>query len=162
MSETPEEVFWKYARPCIDDLKRLDAIDSGVYDSLMVFFRSGTVPGRDLLESAFPNAIKRLVRFFEDENYWTVDNIRRYFLVYHNEVIDNKEDFYADKYSDQKIRDLCKVCVGIVLEKKGPVDNVIYLVDFGDKKEPVAGKYFLDANVGDKVSVHWRFAIEKL
>ena len=161
MIETPETVFFKYAYPCSDELLRLKTISPAQKDLLDYFFDQKKAPKRDLLEVCFPKAIERLKRFADGDDYWTVENIRSYFLVYHNKVIDNREGSYAT--CSRQIRDLCKVRCGEIHGIENINGNIVYVVRYNQFKETrVSGRYLPDAKVNDRISVHWRLAIEKL
>lgn len=160
MVETPEDVFFKYAYPCSAELLRRKTISPAQKELLDYFFEQKKAPKQDLLEVCFPNAIKRLKRFAVGEDYWTVDNIRAYFFVHHNNVIKNREGSYAT--STKQMCELCKVKFGRVLEIENINDNIVYVVKYNDgEKTKVSGRYLSDAETGDKISIHWKFAIEK-
>jgi len=162
MKENPEEVFFKYAYPCSSTLLQLGTINEAQFDLLNHYFEKNKTPDRDLLEICFPVAIKRLKRFASNSDYWNVDNIREYFFVHHNQVIDNKEGFYADVRCNDQVRELCKVQFCDIQRKETVAGNVVYHVEeLGGEQFKVSGKYLPDAKIGDRVSVHWRFAIEK-
>jgi len=161
MIDTPEMVFFKYAYPCSDELVRLKTISPAQKDLLDYFFDNNKAPKRNLLEVCFPNAIKRLKRFADDEDYWTVDNIREYFIVHHNKIIDDREGSYAS--CTRHMRELCKVRCGKISDIEDINGNIVYIVRYNQFEETrVSGRYLPDAKVNDRISVHWRFAIEKL
>ena len=162
MVETPETVFFKYAYPCSSELARRKTISPAQKDLLDYFLEHNKAPERELLEVCFPNAIKRLKRFADGRDYWSVDNIREYFFVHHNMIIDNKEESYSDKHSTPQMRDLCKVKFGKISDIENINGNIVYIVKYATFEERVSGRYLPDAKVNDKISIHWRFAIEKI
>ncbi len=160
--ETPEEVFFKYSADCAYDLLNLKLISEEDYRSIQLHREKGTALDRNYLQKLFPNAISRIEKLARSlgRGLWDSYVIRKYFLEEHNKVIDNREGLYRNA-TPQVIR-LCKVRVGKVINKKMVGRYVSYEVDYGDKVEQVIGKYLPDANVGDKISTHWRVAIEKI
>ena len=160
--ETSEDVFFKYSADCAYDLFSLKLISEEDYRNVQFHREKGTTPGRDYLQRIFPNAIRRIERLAKSlgRDVWDSYVIRKYFLEEHNNVIDNREGLY-EKATPQVIR-LCKVRVGRIIEK-GAIGKVTsYKVDYGDMIENVIGKYLPDANIGDKISTHWRFAVERV
>lgn len=161
-NETPEDVFFKYAADCAYDLFSLKLISEDDYKNVLLHRKKGTTPSRDYLQRIFPNAVMRIERVAKLLNgeVWDSYVIRKYFLEEHNKVIDNREGLY-EKATPQ-VRELCKVRIGTIIEKGVKGGVISYKVNYGDMIENVIGKYLPDANIGDKISTHWRFAVEKI
>lgn len=156
IDETPEAVFFRYSADCAYQLFSLNRITRQQYVMIMNFREKGEVPDRTFLEAVYPVAIERIKRLAKSlgKNYWDVEVIRKYFLEEHNKVIDRGEGYYAD--APLSLRELCKVRIGTVKAK----GNRSYRVDFGDREEDVVGKYVPNASIGDRISTHWKVAVE--
>ena len=161
--ETPEAVFFRYAFSCTDELYELSLISKEVLEKVRGYIESGQVPNRDFLESTYPNGLARIEKLAKSlgRDKWDEFVIRKYFLEEHNKVIDKREGSYRIMTTTQ--RELCKVRIGVVKKvymKEGKL--LTYDVDYGDRVQTVIGKYFSDARVGDRISTHWNFAVEKI
>ncbi len=161
-NETPEDVFFKYAADCAYDLFSLKLISEEDYKNVLLHRNNGTSPSRDYLQRIFPNAVRRIGRLANSlgREIWDVYTVRKYFLEEHNNVIDRREDLYQK--AAPQIRSLCKVRIGTIVEKELVGGVMGYKVDYGGMTENVVGKYLPNENVGDKISTHWRFAVENV
>ena len=163
MTEKPEEIFFRYAFSCGAELLELKLIGRDIYTRIESFLSEGKTPDREFLEATYPNAIKRIqvLALTLGRDKWDSTVIRQYFIDEHNKVIDNVEGNY--RLMSPQNRELCKVRVGVIKDRYLIKDKLLtYIVDYGDKTEEVVGKYLPDADIGDKITTHWRFAIEKL
>jgi hypothetical protein len=153
-----EEYFFRYAFPCAQVLLDQKKIDGQTYSMLKDLYERGKAPGREVLESSFRSAFRRLkiVAAEMERDAWDCEVIRRYFLEQHNEFIDRREGDYAR--FPASFCELCKVSTGEVISRDGSALRVN--VDGQQKK--VVGIYLADAKPGDRVSVHLGFAIEIL
>ena len=75
-------------------------------------------------------------------------------------MIDRKEGLYKD--APPVVIKYCKIRCGQIIERTGKGEKTLYTVEFDGEREKVVGKYLPDANIGDKISTHWKFAIEPL
>ena len=164
MTQTPEEVFFRYAYPCTSDLLALDMITQEKFKEITDLFKQGETPDRGFLEEAYPNAVKRIKRIAQElgKPYWTEEVIRHYFINHHNKVIDGGEGPYGKPYYTPKLKELCKVHIGQIKEKRIKNGTTIYHVNYNNSQTTIIGNLVPDADIGDKVSIHFRFAIEKL
>ncbi len=162
MNETPEKVFFKYAYPCGSDLLQLGLIDQTDFSKLEQYKKSGEIPERDILEKLYVNAFKRIdaVASSIGKSRWDVDSIRRYFLVEHNNIIDREKGLYKDAH--HTIKDLCKVRIGIVKKKESRNGTLVYSIDYGEHVEVAVGNDLPNVEIGERISTHWGFVVEKI
>ncbi len=158
--ETPEEVFFKYSIPCSHELLKLGSIDDETRKKVLDYTKKHIAPERTFLEQVYPAALKRIEKVAQElgVDKWNVLAIRKYFLEEHNRVIDRKEGNYSR--IPEKERELCKVRVGTVVGIEVKLKTVIYRIDYGDKLDIALGTYYSDAKIGDKISTHWKVAVE--
>lgn len=156
---SPEKYFLMYAYPCSFVLVDLGKITEEKRKELERKLLGNEPIDREELESIFKAAFKRLkeIAKHEGKDYWDLDVIKEYFFgEKHNDFIDKQDGMYAEV--SPTIRELCKVHKAEVAEKR---DNVLTV-----KYEGIARNVFAtlvpDARVGDKVTIHWAFAIEKV
>lgn len=161
-NESAEEVFFWYSCSCTSDLFSVGLISKEDYDLMNNYMLKKKVPKREELERVYKNAVRRINELAKrrDKSVWDSEVIRDYFLNEHNKAIDEGEGDY--KNAPHSLRELCKVRVGRVVEKYNRGDLVFYKVDYGDKKEEAIGVNYPDANVGERISTHWRFAVESI
>jgi len=136
-------------------LKRISQED---YDSLEKVFLKREVPPRSDLERIFPIAFERIKRLAEKMNrdYWHFDVIEEYWLRDHNRVIDRGEGVY--EIASESFKRMCRVNVADVVKRKG--DNSIVEYDGGER---VVSNFLVpDVHVGEKVRIHYGYAVEKV
>jgi len=159
VDETPERYFLKYAYPCSFVLVDLGKITDEKRKELEQKLLTNEPVDREELESIFKAAFKRLKEIAkqEDKDYWDLDVIKEYFFgEKHNDFIDKQDGMYAEV--SPTIRGLCKVHKAEVTERR---ENVL-TVKYDGISRNIFATLVPDVKVGDKVSVHWAFAIEKL
>jgi len=155
---SPEKYFLMYSFPCIGNLLHENKISKSDASNLEnILFQNKTIE-RNFLEFCFPNAFRRIKTVAKEmeKNYWDMEVIRKYWLEEHNKFIDLGDGDYAK--ATPSFRELCKVHKAEVVEKK---KNVI-TVKYGEVLRKVFAKFVPDVSIGDKVTVHLAFAIEKL
>ena len=159
IDESPERYFLKYAYPCSFVLVDLGKITDDKRKELEQKLLANEPIDREELESIFKAAFKRLKEIAkqEDKDYWDLDVIKEYFFgEKHNDFIDKQDGMYAEV--SPTIRELCKVHKAEVTDKRGNILTVKY--------EGISRNIFAtlvpNVKIGDKVSVHWAFAIEKV
>jgi len=161
-----EEIFFRYAFPCTGDLLDIRAISEEDYRKMERYAKRGETPRRQELERIYKNAIRRMkiVAGELKKPLWDLNVVREYFLRRHNEFIDNGEGAYKD--APHSIRELCKVRIGKVVGKEVRKEEnnriIIYVVEYEGKKERIIGNYCPYAEIGDRISFHWKTAIEKI
>lgn len=157
--DTPERYFLKYAYPCSFVLVDLGEINDEKRKDLEEKLLKNKPIDREELEDIFKAAFKRIKQIAKEmkKDYWDLDVIKEYFFgEKHNDFIDKRDGMYAE--FSPTIRNLCKVHKAEVTERR---DNVLTV-----KYDGIARNIFAtlvpDVKIGDKVTVHWAFAIEKV
>ena len=140
-------------------LLQVGSITNEKYLELESAARSGELLSRDVLESYFPVAFRRIKELAKDmdiEDYWDIRVMEEYWYRRHNVVIDKRDGGYA-KFPES-FRDFCKVHVAEIVDI---LPRGFLMVRYGDVRRPVSGDYILDAKVGEKVRIHHAYAIER-
>jgi len=154
-----EELFLKYSFPCAHVLLQTGAMTKERYEKLEKSARAGKSLSRDVMESSFPAAFRRLEELAGEmkiKDCWDIRVMKEYWHKRHNEFINDRDGSYA-KFPEV-FCDFCKVHVAEIVEilPKG-----FLLVKYGETKRPVSSDYILDAKVGEKVRIHHAYAIER-
>ncbi|NQU97913.1 HypC/HybG/HupF family hydrogenase formation chaperone [Candidatus Woesearchaeota archaeon] len=154
----PEQYFLKYSFPCAHVLVEMGSIDEKKFEELKENVLNNKVMDREELMILFPSAFRRImeVAVKMKKDVWDVDVLKKYFLDEHNMYIDAKDGNY-EKYGSH-FRDFCKVHKAKVVHKEGDV----LTVEFGEKSRNVLSDILPEAEVGDTVTVHQGFAVEKV
>jgi len=154
----PEEIFFRYAYPCSDCLVMLGTITEEEKKELEKKFNNNQCPTRKELKEYYPAAFERIKKVAKTmkKEPWNIEVIREYFIDEHNGVIDRSEGNY--KLLPKSMKDICKVYIAEVIDKK----NNILTVRYDHTQRRVLDNLVKDTKVGDKVTVHYGFAIEKL
>ena len=153
-----DELFLKYAFPCAHVLLESGVITKERYSSLEDCAKGGEVLSRDVIESSFPSAFRRIKVLAEEMgvgDYWDMKVMEEYWYRNHNEVIDAREGNYA-KFPES-FRDFCKVHVAEVVKL---LPEGFLSIEYDEKRRAVCGDYVLGVKVGDKVRVHHAYAVE--
>ena len=158
---TAEELFLRYAMPCLDDLCNIHKISLERKDKMEQKFYAHEPISKQELEEIFPAAFRRMQESLGND-YWTPFKVREYFTKHHNDFIDQGDGRYAD--ASDSIKYWCKVREAKVEDVR---DNGIVLLSYEhnpkfDSSRLFFNKYHLELKPGDKVITHWRFVIEKL
>jgi len=73
----------------------------------------------------------------------------------HNDVINNGEGYFSDK--PEALKELCRIHIAEIIKK---IDNKL-IVNYGKNKTRVVfNNKVSNANVGDKITIHYAYAIE--
>jgi hypothetical protein len=178
--DSVESFFLKYAFPCAHVLVQVGAMSEENHERLEASAKGGDLPSRDVLESSFPAAFRRIREVAIDmniEDYWDMRVMKAYWHGDHNLFIDRRDGGY-EKFPDS-FCDFCKVHVAEVVEI---FDNGFLLIEYDGKRRPVCGEYVgpgtkvpqpctsfeLDrcarrgVKVGDKVRIHHAYAVERV
>lgn len=152
-------LFLKYAFPCAGVTLARGKITQKEYDVLEKAVRTSRALPWKTLERIFVPARRRIREVAARIHGAPHDSavIRRYYLEFHNEYIKNNDGSYAR--APEALKKLCRVERARVIEKGG--DYYVVKVS-GGKKRPVSSLICPDARVGDMVSVHYGYAVEKL
>ncbi|MDP2926048.1 MAG: hypothetical protein Q8N99_06760 [Nanoarchaeota archaeon] len=154
----PELYFFKYAFPCAFVILQRGNLSQEEYNNLNKKFLEGKSPSREILEKSFPVAFTRIKRLAEKMNkdMWDFEVIRRYWNKEHNRIINNGEGMYGK--APESFKDLCRINMAEVVERKGNM-----LIVGHDRKERIVFDVLVpDAKVGDKVKIHYAYAVEKV
>lgn len=151
-------LFLKYAFPCAGVTLARGAITQKEYDSLEKAARTSKPLQWRMLERIFVSAWRRIREVAASIHGDPHDSavIRRYYLEFHNEYIKNNDGSYAR--APEAFKKLCRVEKARII-KKG---SDFYIVKIGAKKRPVSSMICPEAHVGDTVSVHYGYAVEKI
>ena len=163
----PEILFLKYAFPCSMVLMQRGEINQKTYDKLEKSAVGNKSIGRKLLEKTYFRAISRMKALAKEKNkdYFSEEIIREYFTKRHNELLDgmlanaNDKGMDIDKKAPPALKHLCKVFKSKIIKKgKG-----YYVVEYGNKKiRPVLSSLLPNAKIGDTVTIHYGYAVEKV
>ena len=159
ISETPERYFLKYAYPCSFVLVEQARISEQKRKELEKELLGNKPIDRNELEKIFPAAFKRIRQLAEEmkKDAWNLDVIKEYFFgEKHNDFIDQQDGMYSE--FSPTIRELCKIHKAEVIEKR---DNIL-TVKYNGIARNVFATLTPQVKVGDKVTVHWAFAIEEI
>jgi len=113
---------------------------------------------KETLEKDFGAAFTRIKKLAETMNKdrWDFEVIKEYWERNHNDIIDKGDGMYGN--SSEEFKDLCKIHEAEIIEKKG---NSL-IVKYGEKERIVSNFLVPDVRIGDKVRIHYGFAIEKI
>lgn len=151
----PEVYFLRYAFPCAYVLKTIKKIDEETYQTLEDAAINKKVLPRGDLEKIFENAFKNMRIVAEElrKDIWDLRVIKAYFLRRHNEIIEK------NPATGHTSKNLCKVHKAEIIEIK---DDYL-LVKYGEGgHRPVLRIFVPKAKVGDRVTIHYGYAVEKI
>lgn len=149
-----ENYFLKYAYPCSHILCTVRReIDQKRFDELKQAAIENKPLNKEVLEKIFHRAFTRIVKLAQEMNKdkWDIEVIREYFRVRHNPVLDESD--YPESF-----KEMCKVHEGTVVAFEE--DEII--VQYENKKRKVKKDYLPNIKIGEKVTIHWDYAIEKI
>ena len=155
---TPEIYFFKYAFPCAYVILLKGELTQEEYKNLEKEFLNGSSPSKEILEKSFPNAFARIKRLAERMNkeMWDFEVIQEYWKKEHNRLINEGEGMYEN--APESFKDLCRINNAEIIEIK--VDKLV--VKYNEKKRTVFNILVPDAKIGDRVKIHYAYAIEKV
>ncbi|MFH1589450.1 MAG: hypothetical protein ABIB43_02700 [archaeon] len=153
-----ELYFLKYSFPCAHVLLDMGSITQTKFDELKENTLNNKKMNKTELMMLFPAAFRRMneVAAKMRKDVWDKEVIKHYFLHDHNMYIDKKEGNYG-RFT-KTFRDFCKIYKAEVIARE---DNAL-TVKFEGGQRTVFSDILPDAKVGDKVSIHQAFAVEKL
>jgi len=163
----PEILFLKYAFPCSMVLMQRKEITQKTFYALEKAAINNQQVKRKLLEKIYFRAITRMKALAKEKNknYFSEEVVREYFTKRHNQLLDGMFQNFTDKGIDidsrapSALKQLCKVFRAKIIRKcKG-----YYIVKYSNKKtRPVLSDLLPKAEVGDIVTIHYGYAVEKL
>ena len=155
----PEVLFLKYAFPCAFVIKQRGEIDNKRFKTLEDAAINNTVLSRNLLEKIFFRAFERIDNVAREmkRSRWDAEVIHEYFIRKHNEIID--KGMYSYATAPESLKDLCKVHVATVKRISGKY----LVVGYGDERtRPVMSDHVRGIKEGEKVTIHYGYAVEKV
>ncbi len=167
---TPEDLFLKYAFPCTIVKVARKEITQQEYESLEQAAKGNQPVSRAMLEKTYPAAVARMKAVAEEKGqvYFSVENIRDYFLGRHNELLQgtfhpNKQQGPPlDQNLPQAIRELCLITTGKIVKKGETFYVVKFTAGEQTKRRTVSNDLLPNAGIGDVVRIHYGYAVEKV
>jgi len=154
-----EAYFLKYAFPCAFITLQRGGIDRKTYDRLEKAAIEGRALPRKLLEKVFAAADRRMDILVREKKYkkWSFELVRDYYWKWHDMFIKDGEGSYA--FAPKVLKDLCRVLPGMVVRGGGEAVVVRFK---GGRVRPVLTDLTGPLKKGDKVIVHYGYAVEKI
>jgi len=156
-----ENYFLRYAYPCTYiKVQRGEITEQEMHELEDIAIHNKPV-SRARLErvftKAFPNIDIIAERLHKDR--WDPDLMKDYFMKYHNEFIAAGHGIYA--IAPPTFKDICMVHIADVTELKDGILSVRYAkADGTPHKRNVFNVFVPNAKIGDKVTVHYGYAVE--
>jgi len=154
----PEVYFLRYAFPCSHVICKVrKEINDGEWKRMKEAAERGEAMERKYLEKVFHRAFERIDKIAAElgKDRWNEEVIKEYFVRRHTAVVNATE--HPEAFKDQ-----CRVHIAMIKE----IDDGKLLVEYewgGEKKtRKVFGTYVPDAKPGDKVTIHYAYAVEKI
>jgi|SRR3989344_2812854 len=155
----PEVFFLKYAFPCSFIIRQRGEITEKEFKMLEDAAINGKSLPRKLLEKVYFRAFEKIGKLADEmgKDKWDLSILKEYFLTRHNNLINDGMYSYAE--APEALKNLCKVHKAKVVGIKK--DALIVEYD-GGKRRPVLKTLVPDANLGDTVTIHYGYAVEKV
>lgn len=148
----------RFAFPCAEISVQLGHITRDEYDRIeRALLAQEPLPRADI-ERFWPALFRRLkeVAAREGRDYWSIENIRRHYLVHHDAYIDAGDGLLGEMMACEK--ELCRARTGRVASIEDSGERVLVLED-GTR---ILGRYLPGAKKGDTVAYHRGFATDVL
>ncbi len=156
----PEVLFVKYAFPCAFIIRQRGEISEEELSQLENAALHSKKLDRAFLERIFFRAFRRIEKLAVEmkKNKWDFEVIHDYFVSRHNELIKNGMETYEK--APASLRNLCMVHRAKIKEIRG---NIL-VVQYGkeNKLRPVVGEMISNPKVGEFVTIHYGYAVEKV
>ncbi|MFH0970465.1 MAG: HypC/HybG/HupF family hydrogenase formation chaperone [Candidatus Diapherotrites archaeon] len=154
----PEILFVKYAFPCAFILRERNEITEEELSMIEQAALHEKILPRDFLERVFFRAFNRIDRLANEmkKRRWDYEVIHSYFVSRHNEIISNGSEAY--EHAPDSLRELCKVYSA----KIQSIQDTTLVVKYGDKIRPVCGEMIPFPKIGENVTIHYGYAIERV
>jgi len=151
-----ENYFLRYALPCVYSRREKPSdLDIEILEGCI---REDAPVNRLKLEELFSGAIERIRRFSGIQDIWDEQVIEDYFKRQHNLDVINGDGSYVRATRLQK--NISCVYLAEVLEKNGLWLKVKYKSFDGKDEERQVNGEFINADVSDKVYIHFFHAVE--
>jgi hypothetical protein len=145
--------FLTYAYPALHDCGRVNEIKRLELENIVL---NEKPIKRGELINIFPDAFRRMKEKL-GEDYWTYENIKKYWWQEHNKIIDNSEKGY--EYALPEHKEGCKVKFWEVVETD---DQVIKVKNKDNEILKTFNYQNLSLSLGDYVTSHKNNVIEKV
>ena len=154
-----EAYFLKYAFPCAFITLQRGGIDRKTYDRLEKAAVKGDALPRKLLEKVFTAAFRRIGVLAREKKceVWDLRLIKEYYWKRHNMLIRQGEGSY--RFAPPALKKLCRILPATVESVRGKT-AVVKFKNGG--KRPVMTDLCGRLKKGDRVMVHYGYAVEKL
>jgi len=151
-------LFLKYAFPCAGVTLARGKITQKEYSGLEKAARTSAPVEWKTLERIFAPAWRRIRESARELNADPRDlqTIREYYLKFHNQYIAAKDGSYA--HAPEILCRLCRVEKGKIVS----MGDDFFIVKIRSITRPVSRMLCKDASIGDTVSVHYGYAVEKV
>ena len=156
--ENVEGYFFRFAFPCAQVKVRKGTLTVEEYNKLKEQFLNNNPPNKEELEKTFPPAFTRIKRLASrmQKDFWDLEVIKEYWEKEHNILINTNDGMYSE--ASETLKELCKIHEAEVIEI-----NPNYLkVKYSDKTRNVLNPHLLNINLGDKIRIHYAWAVEKV
>ena len=155
----PEVLFLKYAFPCAFIIKQRAEISDFEHQILEDAAINNKVLERKFLEKIFFRAFERIEKLTKELNKdkWDYEVIKEYFTDRHNSIID--EGMYSYAEAPESLKNLCKVHKAEIIQIK---DDSLIVKYNKEKLRPVIKSLVKNVKIGDFVTIHYGYAVEKL
>ena len=154
--KVPAEVYFlRYAFPCSHIICKIrKEISDEEYKKMERAAAEGKVLGREYLEKVFFRAFERIEKIAKEmkKDKWDKEVIEEYFVRRHNFFVDASDN-------PESFKELCRIHRANVSDVKGKELIVEYE---NGKKRTVKNNYVPNVKVGDKVMIHYFYAVEKV
>ncbi len=157
-----ERYFLRYSFACAHVLLEQKRITDKEYNELENCVNKDHPMSRERLEHLFPAAFRRIKQVAKDmgKDCWNRDVMKRYFRIEHNKYIDMGDGMYG-RMGDI-FKDMCKVHEATIKEKIEKKGKEFYKVTYDHKERIVLANLLPDTKIGDKITIHHFYAVEKL
>jgi len=154
-----EAYFLKYAFPCAFITLQRGAINQKTYDRLEKAAVRGDSLTRKELEKVFAAADRRMDILVRERGYkkWSFELVQDYYWKWHDRFIKDGEGSY--RFAPKVLKELCRVLSGTVVRVRKEAAVIRFK---GGKTRPVMTALTGPLKKGDKVIVHYGYAVEKI
>jgi hypothetical protein len=158
-----ERYFFNYAFPCVIIKLGKGEINKQQFEELKRKFEDGEAPTQEELEQFFKPAFERIKKLAGKMNkdYFDMEVLREYWTKEHNNLISMGEGKFYNEASEA-MKDLCKVHKAEIIDKKTIDNQTIFSVRYDKKHRNVFATLVPDLEIGDKVRIHYHYAIEEV
>jgi len=157
-----ENYFLRYAYPCAYIAFQRKQISQEELDELGEIALKNLPVERERLERVFYKAFEDINELADKrgKDKWDFSIIKEFFNSYHNKCINEGKGTYG--IAPEVLKELSRVYVAMVVDKKENNLMVVYKDINGiEKKRAVLGEYIPDIKIGERVKIHYGYAVER-